>query len=330
MCSFFGGSPMERNQLLLFLSFLLSAAATILGIVQITTSSGSGRFSGGTGGGLFQSSEIGAVVLNIGGEIHSGESTYDSTGADTILRELRDIGEDPNIKGILVEINSPGGTVAASQEIFNELMELRKTKKIVVSMKDVAASGGYYIAAASDYIFAHNGTITGSIGVISFSPNFKGLMDRYGVSVRTYKAGKYKDMYSPFRDSTAEEDEIINKQLTDTYRRFVEDVAKGRNKTVKSVEELAEGKIYSGEDAFRNKLVDDIGGRREAHKKLSELCLYEGSIPLIEKEITPFDRFLQSIGVIFEGKALQAHKLSLLFQSQVLVILPSSLGRLSL
>ncbi|MDZ4728312.1 MAG: signal peptide peptidase SppA [Leptospira sp.] len=321
---------MERNQLILFLTFLLTIIATILGIVHIATDSGNLKFSSGTGGGLFQSSEIGAVVIKLTGEIHSGESTFDSVGADSVLQELRDLEEDANVKGILIEINSPGGTVAASQEIFNELMHLRKTKKIVVSMKDVAASGGYYIAAASDYIFAENGTITGSIGVISFSPNFKGLMDKYGVGVRTYKAGKYKDMYSPFRDSTAEEEDMINKQLTDTYRKFVEDVARGRNKTVKSIEELAEGKIYTGDDAFRNKLVDDIGGRREAHTKLSELCQYEGLIPLYEKELSPFDKFIMNFGVMFQGSVPQSRKIGLILSSPVLVMLPTWLGKLVL
>ncbi|TGM84084.1 signal peptide peptidase SppA [Leptospira levettii] len=321
---------MERNQFLLFLSFLFSTIATILGIAILFSGSSLARYSSGTGGSLFQASEIGAVVIPIVGEIHSGESTFDSTGTDTILRQLRDLEEDGNIKGILLEINSPGGTVAASQEIFNELLHLRKTKKIVVSMKDVAASGGYYIASASDYIFAENGTITGSIGVISFAPNVKGLLDRYGVGVRTYKAGKYKDMYSPFRDSTNEEDDMIGKQLQDTYRKFVEDVAKGRNKTVKSIEELAEGKIYSGEDAFRNKLVDDIGGRREAHKKLSELCQYEGEIPLFEQEYSPFERMIRSLGVKFLGEGSQTAKIRSLLQSQVLVILPTSLGKLML
>ncbi|MDF3819695.1 signal peptide peptidase SppA [Leptospira sp. 96542] len=321
---------MERNQLLLFLSFLFSTVATVLGIVILSSGASLARFSSGTGGGLFQASEIGAAVIPIVGEIHSGESSYDSTGSDSILRELRALDEDPNIKGVLIEINSPGGTVAASQEIFNELLHLKKTKKIVVSMKDVAASGGYYIAAAADYIFAQNGTITGSIGVISFSPNVKGLLERYGVGVKTYKAGKYKDMHSPFRDSTFEEDEMINKQLQDTYRKFVEDVAKGRNRTVKSIEELAEGKIYSGEDAFRNKLVDDIGGRREAHQKLSELCQYEGLIPLFETELSSFDRFLRSMGVQFFGSSLQTSKIKNLIQSQILVILPSHLGKILL
>ncbi len=320
---------MERNQLLLLFTFLLTLTATLLGIAHIVTDSSSSKFSSGTGGALFQSSEIGAAVIKISGEIHSGESTFDSVGADSVLQELRDLEHDVNVKGILIEINSPGGTVAASQEIYNELLHLRKTKKIVVSMKDVAASGGYYIAAASDYIFAENGTITGSIGVISFSPNFKGLMDRYGVSMRTYKAGKYKDMYSPFRDSTSEEEDIINKQLMDTYHKFVEDVARGRNKTVKSIEELAEGKIYSGEDAFRNKLVDDIGGRREAHAKLSELCQYEGLIPLYEKEVSPLDKLMMNFGVMFQGNT-NTKKMSLILSSPVLVMLPTWLGKINL
>ncbi len=316
---------MERNQLLLLLTFLLSVLGAFLGIGILVTQFGGAKYSLGTGGGLFQRSEVGAVIIRVEGEIHSGESTYESTGSESILRELRDLQDDANVKGILLEINSPGGTVAASQEIFQELMQLRKTKKIVVSMKDVAASGGYYIAAASDYIFAQSGTITGSIGVISFSPNIKGLMERYGVSVKTYKAGKYKDIFSPFRDSTPEEDELIGKQMMDTYHKFIEDVARGRNRTVKSVEELAEGRIYSGDDAFRNKLVDDLGGRREAHAKLSELCQYDGLIPLFEKESDPIERFLQRFSG-FSGRSQS--KTKLLLSSPTLVILPSSLRSL--
>ncbi|MCE9501852.1 MAG: signal peptide peptidase SppA, partial [Leptospira sp.] len=252
---------MDKNKAILAISLILTIISTILGIVNIR--------------------------IRVEGEIHSGRSTYQSTGADTVLAKLRDIGDKPEIKGILLEINSPGGTVAASQEIYQELMHLRKTKKIVVTMKDVAASGGYYIASAADYIFAEHGTLTGSIGVIAISPNIKGLLEKYGVKVRTYKEGKYKDILSMFRDSSAEEDALIQKTLGDTYRRFIEDIAKGRNKTVASIEELAQGKIYSGEDAFRNKLVDDLGGRRESVKKLSELCQYEGEIPIFEEEESP-------------------------------------------
>jgi protease IV len=287
---------MEKNKLILFLAFFLALVGSIIGIINIGLYSSDNKYSPATGGSFFQSPQITAVLVRIEGEIHSGRSTYSSTGAESILSQLREIEKMPNVKGILVEINSPGGTVAASQEIFQELMHLRKTKKIVISMKDMATSGGYYIAAAGDTIFAESGTITGSIGVIAMSPNIKGLMDRYGVEMRIFKAGKYKDSLSPFRDSSEEEIILMNKLLKDTYSKFIEDVAKGRNKTVASIEELAEGRIYSGDDAFRNKLVDDIGGRREALVKLSELCQYEGEIPLLEQKESPIERFLSSMG----------------------------------
>jgi len=287
---------MEKNKLILFLTFFLSAFGVLVGIVNVGLYSTDSRYSAATGAGFFQAAGVSAALVRIEGEIHSGSSTYGSTGSESVLSRLREIEKTPYIKGILLEINSPGGTVAASQEIFQELMHLRKTKKIVVSMKDMATSGGYYIASAADAIFAQNGTITGSIGVIAISPNLRGLMDRYGVEVRVFKAGKYKDSLSPFRDSNEEEISMINKLLKDTYIRFIEDVARGRNKTVASIEELAEGRIYSGEDAFRNKLVDDIGGRREALKRLSELCQYEGEIPLLQEKQSPLERLLMSLG----------------------------------
>ncbi|EKR16625.1 signal peptide peptidase SppA, 36K type [Leptospira interrogans serovar Pyrogenes str. 2006006960] len=241
------------------------------------------------------------------------------------MQKLRDIEQNPNIKGILIEINSPGGTVGASQEVYNELMRLRKTRKIVVSMKDMAASGGYYIASAADKIFALSGTITGSIGVIAMAPNIKWLLDRYGVKMRTYKEGKYKDSLSLFRDSTPEEDEMIQKMLSDTYNEFIQDVAKGRNQTVKSVQNLAEGKIYSGQDAFRNKLVDEIGGRKEALEELSRLCQYDGEIPLYEEDESPFDRLFMMLGSkmnSFSGEKIFFKEFK---NSPVLIILPQAI-----
>jgi protease-4 len=317
---------MERNKLILFLTFFLAISASFIGIVNIGLYSTSNKYSASTGASFFQGSQVTAILVRIEGEIHSGRSTYSSVGSESILAKLREIEKMPNVKGILIEINSPGGTVAASQEIYNELMHLRKTKKIVVSMKDVAASGGYYIASAADSIFAESGTITGSIGVIAMSPNIKGLMDRYGVEMRVFKAGKYKDSLSPFRDSTDEEVVLMNKMLKDTYTRFIEDIAKGRNKTVASIEELAEGKIYSGDDAFRNKLVDDIGGRRQALIKLSELCQYEGEIPLLEEQEDPIDRILSSISGKLIGMSVVQSSSTFWNQnySRMLVILPSA------
>ena len=182
-----------------------------------------------------------ALLLKVEGEIHSGDSGPRSTGADTILDSLREIEDEESIKAVLIEINSPGGTVGASQEIYDEIMYLRKekNKKVVVSMKDLAASGGYYIASAADYIFTEAGTITGSIGVIMMSPNISGLLKKYSVEMRVFKAGKFKDTLSMFKSVSKEEDEIIKGLLNDTYNRFISDVAKGRNMEKSLIAKLA-------------------------------------------------------------------------------------------
>ncbi|MFQ3977461.1 signal peptide peptidase SppA [Leptospira interrogans] len=316
---------MERNRLALAITFVLTTLSILIGLVNISLATTTSKYSRTTGGTFFSTAPIGAALIKIEGEIHSGHSTFESTGSESILQKLRDIEQNPNIKGILIEINSPGGTVGASQEVYNELMRLRKTRKIVVSMKDMAASGGYYIASAADKIFALSGTITGSIGVIAMAPNIKGLLDRYGVKMRTYKEEKYKDSLSLFRDSTPEEDEMIQKMLSDTYNEFIQDVAKGRNQTVKSVQNLAEGKIYSGQDAFRNKLVDEIGGRKEALEELSRLCQYDGEIPLYEEDESPFDRLFMMLGSkmnSFSGEKIFFKEFK---NSPVLIILPQAI-----
>ena len=277
---------------------------------------------------IFKNSIESAILLKVEGEIHSGKSTYQSTGADTVLSKLREIEDNTDIKGVLIEINSPGGTVGASQEIFEQLMYLKekKNKKIVVSMKDLAASGGYYIASAADYIYTEAGTITGSIGVITVSPNISGLLKKYSVEMRVYKAGKYKDILSMFKESTEEEVAIIEGLLSDTYNRFIADVARGRKKKVSTIEKLAEGRIYSGEAAVKNKLADEIGGRREALSKLSELCGVTG-LNLLEDEESPFDRFFNIMGTklaSLSGFSSQNGLSLKQLKSPILLIMPSS------
>ncbi|HMV78272.1 MAG TPA: signal peptide peptidase SppA, partial [Leptospiraceae bacterium] len=269
---------MERNKLALLFILIFTVLSTIIGLFNITIQSSAGKSSTKLSHSkkILKEGDASALLLKIEGEIHSGKSTYSSTGADTVLARLREIEDRQDIKGILIEVNSPGGTVAASQEIYEELMLLRKTKKIVVSMKDLAASGGYYIAAAADYIFAESGTITGSIGVITMTPDISGLLDKYNVKMNVYKQGKYKDILSMYKAPSEEEEEIIQNMLKDTYTRFISDVSRGRNIPKADVEKSAEGKIFSGEAALKNHLVDAIGGRREARAKLSELAGSDG------------------------------------------------------
>ena len=314
---------MERNKVTLLFILLALIASVFVGIFTIVSQPNSHsrsqkqKFS--------KDGLVGAVVIKIEGEIHSGKSTYSSTGSDTILSKLREIESKPEIKGILLEINSPGGTVGASQEIFEELMYLRKDKKIVVSMKDLAASGGYYIAAAADYIYAQHGTITGSIGVITMSPNLSGLLEKANIKMNVYKAGKYKDILSMFREHTKEEELIIDSLLDDTYKRFIKDIVRGRNISKEKVEFAAEGKIFSGENAIKHHLVDAIGGRREAQKKLSELLEYDGLIPIYEDEETPFDRIIQMLGAKFSMVATSLPMHTEIYRAPVLLLMPSSL-----
>ena len=308
---------MNKDRLLVISFLLLSAVSIILGFSTI----GSRIKNDST-------KTAKAMLIKVEGEIHSGRSNYQTAGADTILAKIKEARESSDVKGVLIEINSPGGTVGASQEIYTELMKLKKEKKIVVSMKDIAASGGYYIACAADYIFAESGTITGSIGVIAMTPIIGKFLEKHSIGVRVYKAGKYKDLLSMFREPSEEEETIINNLLKDTYNQFLSDVADGRSLELSYVQQIAEGKIYSGKRALKAKLIDAIGGRREALDKLTELTGSKVPLDVTEEEEFPFEKFLQMFRMDMKNssdfkKYLQLEKTA----SPVLIIVPSYIER---
>jgi len=215
-------------------------------------------------------------VLRLTGMIQDRqESTFFGSGdsASAVLKSLRKAGKDNHIKAILLRINSPGGTVPASQELSDEIIELRsKNKPVVVSMGDLAASGGYYISSAADTIVAEPGTLTGSIGVILSSLNMKGLGDKLGVAPEVIKSGKFKDIASPYRPMTPEDRAILQELIFDSYDQFVSAVAKGRKMKVEDVKKIADGRIYSGRQALKIGLVDKLGGYDTAIDTLQALC----------------------------------------------------------
>jgi protease-4 len=177
------------------------------------------------------------------------------------------------VKGVLLRINSPGGTVPTSQEINGELLALRsKNKPVVASMADVAASGGYYIACGADKIVAQPGTLTGSIGVIFNSINVKVLADKVGVQPQVVKSGLFKDIGSPFRPFTPEEKELLKGIIDDSYDQFVQVVSKGRNLPVDTVKKLADGRVYTGRQALKLGLVDQLGGYDTSLDLLQSIC----------------------------------------------------------
>jgi protease IV len=175
--------------------------------------------------------------------------------------ELKKAGEDAKVKAIVVRINSPGGTVTASDIMYRELMAFKQTSRlpVIASMMDVAASGGYYVALAADTIVAHPTTVTGSIGVILLSVNAEGLMQKLGVATAAIKSGERKDMGSPFRALTPEERGIFQSVIDGLHQQFVDKVVEHRKLPAATAASLADGRIYTAEQALGHKLIDRIG-----------------------------------------------------------------------
>lgn len=191
--------------------------------------------------------------------------------------------EDNSVKGVLLRINSPGGTVGMSQELYQAVLTVRKRKPVVVSMGDVAASGGYYTAAAADKIVANPGTLTASIGVILHAFNAQELLNnKLGVKSVTVKSGRYKDILSPYRATTPDEYRLLQGLIDTSYRQFLRAVLVGRTMGMKDesakalrirrITEVADGRVVTGEEALRVGLVDALGGQKEATSLLQKLA----------------------------------------------------------
>ncbi len=218
---------------------------------------------------------VGKVVDSIGPAIQEAANKAAEPGVGVLVVEdeiagsvwattaIHGFAEDDNIKSLVVRINSPGGSVAPCQEIYNALKAFEKP--VVVSMGSVAASGGLYIAAAGDLILANPGTITGSIGVIMQSVEVGGTMEKIGLKSETVKSGEYKDMGSPYRPMLENERALLQNMVNEVYEQFLADLIKGRaNMEATAVRRLADGRIYSGAEARRLGLVDQLGGFEEA------------------------------------------------------------------
>lgn len=202
--------------------------------------------------------------------------------ADDVVRQLKEHLENSAVKAVVVRINSPGGVVAPTQEIYDALGRLRdEGKPVVASLGSVAASGGYYIASAADQIVANPGTLTGSIGVIMQLTNLEGLFKKVGLRYEIVKSGKYKDIGSFSRPMTNEERAILQSLMDDIHDQFVEAVANGRGLDRTVVLSLADGRIFSGRQAKELNLVDELGGREEAIQAAASLAGITGKPKLL-------------------------------------------------
>jgi protease-4 len=213
---------------------------------------------------------------------------YDSK---PIVRQLKTYGKNPVIKGILLRIDSPGGGVAASQEIYSEVKTVKsKGKKIVVSMGAICASGGYYIACPADIIVANPGTLTGSIGVIMEFPIIDELMKKLGIRFEVIKSKEHKDIGSPFRPLTAKERELLNEMTLDIYDQFIDAVVENRKISPEKILPIADGRIFSGRQAQAYGLIDSLGTYEDAIKIIANFCNIKGE-PQIIKERPRFAFF---------------------------------------
>lgn len=201
-----------------------------------------------------------------------------------IVDELKEYAKDQSIKAIVLRIDSPGGAVAPSQEIYEEVKKAAAAKKVVVSMGSIAASGGYYIAAPADLIVANPGTLTGSIGVIMEIPNLEGLMTKIGITTEVIKSGKHKDMASAFRKMGVEERELLQGVMDNVHEQFIKAVSTGRKLRIEDVRVIADGRIFSGEQAKAQRLIDELGTLEDTIMRTAQLAGISGEPDLVEKK----------------------------------------------
>ena len=257
------------------------------------------------------------AVIPLSGTITTGGSLLfpGSTITPGLVRDyLTKAEKDTAVKAIVFHIESPGGEIAPCQEILWEIERVKEAKPIVVSMGGTAASGGYYISTQADKIVALPTTMTGSIGVISQVINVEGLLEKLGIRVETFKGGKYKDMYSGFREMTPEEEEIMQGMIDEYYEHFVDVVAEGRGLGKEEVRNLATGQIYTGTAAKELGLVDELGGLDTAIDLATELAGIEA--PIVEYYQPPRLTIRSLIGF---ANAIQTRILGLSAQDMILL-----------
>jgi protease-4 len=222
---------------------------------------------------LFMSRQPGrGPSFSLGAKVGVIEMTGVITSAKDILEDLREFREDSAIKAIVLRIDSPGGSVAPSQEIYDAVRKTAERKPVVVSMGSVAASGGYYIAVAGQQIVANPGTMTGSIGVIMEFANYEELLKKIGWQNIVVKSGRFKDIGSPNRPMTDADRQLLQTMIDDVQSQFVNAVAQGRNLSLEKVREVADGRIMTGQQALAAGLVDKLGGLDTAIDLAAELA----------------------------------------------------------
>ncbi len=248
------------------------------------------------------------AVIYASGEIESGEGDESTIGSDRLVKAIRDARLDDNVKAIVFRVNSPGGSALASDVIWRETLLAKKAKPFIVSMGDVAASGGYYISCAADRIFAQPNTITGSIGVFGIIPNAqKALSEKLGITIDTVNTNKHSDVGTILRGVTKDEHEYIQQGVEHIYDVFITKVAEGRHLQKNAVDSIGQGRVWSGTDALKINLVDELGSLNSAiayASKKAKLTNY--SIQNLPKMKDPIEELLGSSTEEIETRSMKA------------------------
>ncbi|MCL2104441.1 MAG: signal peptide peptidase SppA [Kiritimatiellaeota bacterium] len=264
---------------------MLNGGGERLGFLRSLNASGTGvdetpfmveQWSSGKG-------KVKVVRIPVEGMILLGNRGWRGEGSDTVLRSIRRATHDKHVKGLILEINSGGGGITDSDIIYRALLRFKEADedRVIVSIfGDTAASGAYYIALVSDHILAHPTTITGSIGVVMQTYNFKELAQKIGISDVTITSGENKDMLNPFKDMSPEQQEMLQGIVTVMHGRFVSLVAQHRNLPKDVVAPLADGRIFGAEEALRHKLIDGIGYAEDAQLKIADLLGAEEGVKI--------------------------------------------------
>jgi protease-4 len=256
-----------------------------------------------------ESSDRKIAILYAEGEIVSGKGGIQEVGSDRFVKALRKLREDADVKAVVLRINSPGGSATASEEILREVLLTRKKKPVIVSMGDYAASGGYWLATGGDYIFAQEGTITGSIGVFGLLPNIEKIAKNNGITSDVVKTSPFADLKSSVRAKTPLELAIYQKSVNKVYDLFLDKVSEARNISKDKLNQIAQGRVWSGHNAKKIGLVDSIGGLEDAIAYAAKEAKLEKDWQIeeypeqksFEEEV--FDR-LFSVKAISQGKQL--------------------------
>jgi len=302
----------------LFIVFLFSSILVGLWLVATGVPTSTAKKTGEKAGmnlSWLTGEDKGLAIVKIYGTIELKEDKYSlGRGGDGVVQQIKKLRKDSRVKALVLRINSPGGTIGASQEIHNVVKEAAESIPVVVSMGDVAASGGYYVACPATYIFANPGTITGSIGVITQLVNFEVLLSKVGLTMPTFKSGEHKDMGSGHRMMTEKEKGLFQGIISGAYEQFLDAVyegrvvslvnppkgrpAAGRKQVLKTKDELrkvADGRVYLGTQALECGLVDELGGVEAAVKKAAALAGLGETPKIIKASSANFEELIDSL-----------------------------------